>query len=189
MGRGFTDQTAIRIEGIPNPLLQPVNHYEIRAAAPVAVKLDGLKITAMNPDQSRAVYYSYLRGLNLSPSTDPSLTNLIPIFASRLLIDAVAAPIVNGQTSGIAVQNPGVLPATVTVDAYSIFNQPIGSTSFTLAPSERRTRSVRELFPNVSIPPNGGYVRVRSAQGVQVVGLAADPSGAISPVPPTQPGR
>jgi hypothetical protein len=90
-------------------------------------------------------------------------------------------PASGSQFTGIAVQNPSLAPATVSVALYSSTNALLGSSSFTLPSGYRLMGETSELAQG-AVPGAGSYLVVASTQPIQVFGLVGDiGAGAVTP--------
>src|SRR5215472_15127282 len=121
-GMGFQPLTQVQLNAIKFSSIQVVSPQEIQFTLAEATNMTGQKIQVVNPDGSQDTYFSYMRGIPLARSSQPLLANAVPIYSSVTHSKAVFAPVVpasNSQFTGIAVQNPNVAPASVTVGLYS----------------------------------------------------------------------
>jgi hypothetical protein len=177
-GMGFQANTQIQLNAIKASSIAVISSNEIQFTLAETTNLTGQKIQVFNPDGSRDTYFSYLRGIPLLQSGRPLLQNTVPIFSSLTHSRAVFAPmgtLLTNQFSGVAVQNPGTLPADVTVSLYSAQNVPLGGSTISLPPGYRFMAETSELANGVA-PPFGSYVVVSSTQPVQNFGFIADGS-------------
>jgi hypothetical protein len=119
-----------------------------------------------------------LRGIPLLQSARLLLQNTVPIFSSVTHSKAVYGPIgtlLPSQFSGIAVQNPNILSANVTVSLYSAQNALLASSTLTLPSGFRLTQETSEMMNGVAAP-SGSYILVSSSEPVQSFALIADES-------------
>jgi hypothetical protein len=144
-----------------------------------ATNIAGKKIEVTNPDGSRDLYFSYLRGVPLGHSNDPLLNRTVPIFANVTHSLAVFGP---GQFTGVALQNPNLEPAVIDVAIFSGSGTLLGNAELTLPSGRRIMRDTSEVVPGVQA---GSYLVVTSAMPVQVFAFAADSqAGTVTPLLP-----
>jgi hypothetical protein len=185
LGMGFTPKTSISVRGIATQSVQYISPTEFRVTVKNGGRLDGVLIQAKNPDGSSDVYYSYMRGISVGPSTRSLLNSTVPIFSANPAFEAILPSTVSSVNSSyftaIALENSGQSPATVTVEAHAGDGSLMASTQVTLDPRHRIQRELSEM-PGVTLP-NGGYLRVVSGQPVQMLGLLGnDSTGVVLPL-------
>ena len=176
-GMGFQSQTRIQLNAIKASSIALVSPNEIQVTLAETTNMTGQKIQVVNPDGSQDTYFSYLRGIPLMQSSRSLLQNTVPIFSSVTHSSATFPPtggLNSGQYSGVAIQNPGLAPAVVTVSLYSAQNAPLGSTTINVPPGYRLMAETSEVTNTA--PPFGSYVVVTSTQPVQSFGFIADES-------------
>jgi hypothetical protein len=183
-GMGFQPKTQVQLNAIRASSIQLVNSGEIHFTLAETTNMTGQKIQVANPDGSQDTYFSYLRGITLAQSSQSLLQGAVPIFSSVTHSSAVFTPIAppsGSQFTGVAVQNPSVAPANVTVALYSSGNTLLGGSSFTLPSGDRLMGSTAE-FTQGAAAPAGSYLLVTSTQPIQVFGFLADnASGTVAP--------
>ena len=175
-GIGFQDKTQVQLNAIKASSITVVSPNEIQFTVAQAINLTGQKIQVVNPDGSEDTYFSYMRGIMLGQSNQPLLQHTVPVFSSVTHSMALYAPmglLAPNQFSGVAVQNPNLGPASVTVSLYSFRNTLLGSSTLALPPGYRIMAETSELTGGIA-PPFGGYVVVASTQPVQSFGFIAD---------------
>jgi hypothetical protein len=136
-----------------------------------ATTLDGQSVTMTNPDGSSATYYSYLRGVPVSQPTRSLLRKADPIFQTQTHTSAVLGPIAPaapGEFTGLALQNPGLVPALVWLT-----HDRTGASKLVMLPSGGRLMDEIGAILGVDMQA-GDVVRVTSATGVQILGLSGD---------------
>jgi hypothetical protein len=82
----------------------------------------------------------------------------------------------NSQFTGLAIQNPNLTPADVTVALYSPVKVLLGTSTVSLPAGYKIMRETSELAQG-AIPVIGSYVVVTSSQPVQAFGFWADDVG------------
>jgi hypothetical protein len=174
-GMGFQPQTQIQLNAIKATSISVVSPNEIQFTLTEATNMTGQKIQVVNQDGSQDTYFSYLRGVSLLQSSRSLLQSTVPIFSSITHSQATYAPMGTlqlNQFSGVAVQNPSLVPAAVTIALYSIQNGLLGSSTINLPSGYRFIAETSELAH--AAPQLGSYVVVTSTQPVQSLGFIAD---------------
>lgn len=148
------------------------------------VNMHGMYIKAINPDNTKAEYYSYQRTYPATRSADPVLQFAVPLVPPIELNSAVvafAAPSAN-ITNGVALQNIGTSDAVATLELIDEAGSVVGSAQMTVPPSRFVVRSLAELFGFT--PAGASSVIVTSPTApVEVLGIAADEvAGTAMPV-------
>jgi hypothetical protein len=176
-GMGFQPNTQIQLNAIKASSIDVVGPNEIQFTLAEATNMTGQKIQVVNPDGSQDTYFAYLRGVSLFVSNRALLQSALPIFSSLTHSSAAYPPmgaLLSSQFSGVAVQNPNLTPASVTVALYSAQNMQLGSSAFDVPSGYRFIAETSELT-NAS-PQAGSYIVVTSTQPVQSFGFIADES-------------
>lgn len=183
-GMGFQPKTQVQLNAIKFSSIQYISPQEIQFTLAQPTNMTGQKIQVVNPDGSQDTYFSYLRGIPLTQSNQPLLAGAVPIFSSMTHSWAVFAPMVPGsgsQFTGIALQNPTLSSADVTVSLYSPTNDLLGSSTVTLPSGYRLMQDISELTQGAT-PVFGSYAVVTSTQSIQMLGFAADnAAGTVTP--------
>jgi hypothetical protein len=103
------------------------------------------------------------------------LNSCVPIFSavthSRAVFTSIA-PENSSEFSGIAVQNPGLLPVNITVSLFSAAGEPVSSATLPVPPGYRFMREVHELTGATAAA--GDYMVVTASAPIQVFGYMAD---------------
>jgi hypothetical protein len=176
-GMGFQPHTQVQLNAIKASSINIIGPNEIQFTLAEAMNMTGQKIQVVNPDGSQDAYFSYLRGVPLFASNRALLQNTLPIFSSLTHSSAVYAPIgvlAANQITGVAVQNPSLAPAVVTVSLYSAQNVQLGSSTINVPSGHRFVAETSELTN--AAPQAGSYVVLTSTQPVQSFGFTADES-------------
>jgi len=183
-GMGFQPLTQVQLNAIKFSSIQIVGPDEIQFTLAEATNMTGQKIQVVNPDGSQDTYFSYMRGISLASSSLPLLARVVPIFSAVTHSWAAftpVAPATASQFTGIALQNPGLASADVTVALYSSSNALLGTSSFALPSGFRRVATIPEVAQG-AIPGVGSYLVVSSTQPLQVFGFVGDNlSGTVVP--------
>lgn len=185
-GIGFQAHTQVSLNNIKFSSITPIGPNEIQFTVAQDTEMTGQKIQVVNPDGSQDVYWSYMRGVTVGQSSRTLLQSTVPLFSTQsfsqsafLLVDPSSA----SQYGGVAVQNAGASPATVTFSLYSLLGAPLGTSTVTLAPGTRMLRETSELIGVNS--PRASCLLVSSTSPVESVGLYADEStNAVYPLAP-----
>src|SRR5262249_2801727 len=183
-GIGFQPKTQVQLNAIKFSSIRYVGPQEIQFTLAADTNMTGQKIQVVNPDGSQDTYFSILRGVPLMQGAQPLLARAVPVFSSMTHSWAVFSPIAPtaaGVFTGIALQNPGVAPANISVSLFSSSNTLLGSSSFTVPSGYRLMTETSELAQGAA-PGFGSYLVVSSTTPVQVFGFAADTgAGAVTP--------
>jgi hypothetical protein len=175
LGMGFTPQTRVQLHNLltTNGVFLNANQMAVKLSSPAV--LDGTRVEVRNPDGERVSYFSYLRGIPAGMSTQPLLARTEPVFSTTTLSEATLSPTVSAVNpdyfTGMAFQNPGAAPVTITVEQYA-GKQLTGQTTLTLAPRNRISRTASEWFGAATSP--GTYWHIVSSAPIQMVGLLGD---------------
>jgi hypothetical protein len=186
-GMGFQPKTQVQLNAIKSSSVQFISPQEIRFTLAADTNMTGQKIQVFNPDGSQDTYFSYLRGIPLVTSTQPLLSGAVPIFSSMTYSWAEFSPMAPASASqftGIALQNPTVATANVTVALYSPANTLLGSSSLAVPSGYRLMLETSELAQG-AVPGPGSYLVVASTRPVQVFGFVGDnAAGQVIPFTP-----
>ena len=176
-GMGFQSRTQVQLNAIKAASIAVINSNLIQFTLAEATNMTGQKIQVVNPDGSQDTYFSYMRGLPLFTSNRPLLQKTLPIFSSMTHSSAVYPPVgglAASQFSGVAVQNPNLIPTAVTVSLYSAQNLQLGSSTVSVPPGYRFIAETSELT-NAALQA-GSYLVVTATLPVQSFEFIADES-------------
>ncbi len=185
-GMGFTPNTKISLRNANASSVQYLSPTQFRVTLHEAALLDGVLITAQNPDNSTDTYYSYLRGTPVGQSSRALLAKAVPVFSINTAYEAVLPSTISSQVNpdyftAFALQNPNPAAAAVTLEAHAADGSLTGSVLVTLPSGGRIQRELSEWFG--ALPASGAYLHIVSAVPVQMLGmLGNDRTGAVSPV-------
>jgi hypothetical protein len=184
-GIGFQPRTQVQITGIqPGPIsVVSANEIDVTLAQPT--DMTGKMIHVVNPDGSQDSYFSYLRGIDLGSSNRSILSSAIPIFSqvkhSQATFSPIAAPIAS-QFTGLAMQNPNLTDAQVTV-TYQLGGRSVVS-EIAIPSGYRFMREIQDLMGVPAAP--GSSIAVTSDQPIQIFGFLVDPVlQTVTPFPAT----
>ena len=184
-GMGFQPKTQVQLNAIKSSSINLVSPEEIQFTLAETTNMTGQKIQLVNPDGSQDTYFSYMRGVALASSSYPLLAGAVPVFSSMTHTSAVFSPAAAAFT-GIAVQNPGLAAADVTVSLYSPADVPMGSSTVILPSGYRLMQETSEWAQGATVVA-GSYIVVTSTEAVQMFGFAGDTdTGAITPFAPVE---
>jgi IPT/TIG domain-containing protein len=175
-GVGFVAGTRVRFKGnrVAARLVGPT---EMQFTLGQGTDLTGAELRIDNPDLSRATYYSYLRAVPAAVSQRPVLAATRPVFSgvSRSLATFRPVPAMNPafQYAGLALQNPNLDRAEVTLELYGADGGLIQSSTRSLESGYSLTLELAELFDGVA-PPPGASVRVASSLPIEAFDLLVD---------------
>ncbi len=182
-GIGFQARTQVQVNGVPASSITVVSPTEIDLVLNQAADMTGKAIHVVNPDGSQDTYFSYMRGIDMGSSNRSILSSAIPIFSqvkhSQAIFSPIAAPL-KSQFTGIAMQNPNLTDAHVTV-IYQSGATAIGN-SITIPPGCRFMREIQDLVGVPAAP--GSSVVVNADLPIQVFGFLVDPiAQSVTPFP------
>ncbi|HVG23848.1 MAG TPA: IPT/TIG domain-containing protein [Thermoanaerobaculia bacterium] len=200
-GSNFTPNTRIDLGEADVAQQRFISSNRIDVVLARSAAMHGMRIRARNDDKSfgrsECEYFSYERTSALGASSDPLFSKTVPLFAPATYTSAVidlprvtatrkrrAASPARGSGSsnnnarvGLALQNLGPSPATVTVELLDTAGHPYAVNTVPVGPDQHWVRELGEVFGVVSPP---AALRIRSNVPVQLLGLAADSSSAIA---------
>ncbi len=175
-GVGFNDQSRLRVDGIDISAVQVVSSTEIQFTLATAANMTAASLRADNADGSRSTYHSYMRGIPAAVSARTLLSATTPIFSGTTRSVATVGPIpaMTGlQYAALALQNPNLASADVTLGLYAADGTFLQSSTRALDNGYRLTLELSELFDGMA-PPPGAFVRVSSSLPIEAFGLLCD---------------
>ncbi|HKE88542.1 MAG TPA: hypothetical protein VKB50_32515 [Vicinamibacterales bacterium] len=168
---------------ITTPKLVSSTEMQFTLRGPANMTAQMLRVD--NPDLSRSIYYSYMRGVPAATSSHALLSATQTIFSGTTRTVATVGPIpaLNGaQFAGIALHNPNVTAVNVTIDLFAADGTFLYTSNRSLAAVSRLALDVAELLDGVT-PPAGGSVRVTASSPIGAFGLLCDDNaGTVTPV-------
>lgn len=180
-GTGFDSSDNVDVEGANVVTTKLISSQEIDITLSTTTLLDGVRVRVRNSTQT-AIYYPYLRTAETGSTANSVIAATDPLF-SRVTYTSASLAWTRGGTAftGLAVQNPGQNPVTVTLQLLSSSNQVLQTLSLSLAGKSKLTEDLLDLFPQ---PPAGAAsVAISSAQAIQLLGMQGDSAaGTIQPV-------
>jgi hypothetical protein len=191
-GMGFNSRSRLKVDGINIGSVRVVSPTEIRFTLRESVDMTGQRLRVDNPDDSRSTYYSYTRGIPAATSSRLLLASAEPIFSGRTRVLSTLGPVpdmTSTQYFAVALQNPNVPGATVTIGLYAADGTLLHSVERSLNGGYRLALEVSELLDGVA-PPAGASVQVTSSGPISVFGLLCDDAGGTAtPVLPIEAGE
>ena len=175
-GVGFNGQSRLWVDNVDITAVHVVSSTEILFTLAQAANMTGARLRVDNPDASRSTYYSYMRGIPAAISGRALLAATAPVFSgtTRSLATIGPLPAMNGaQYAALALQNPNLAGANVTLALYAADGALMQSSSRALENGHRLTLELSELFDGVA-PPPGASVRVTSSLPIEAFGLLCD---------------
>ena len=175
-GLGFKSGSRLKIDGVNIGSVRVVSSTEIRFTLRDTADMTGRRVRVDNPDGSRSEYYSYTRGIPAATSSRTLLAGAEPIFSGTTRAISTLGPVPDMTTAqyfAVALQNPMVATADVTIGLYDADGVLIHSTNRSLQGGHRLALEVSELLDGVP-PPAGASVQVTSAVPLGVFGLLCD---------------
>lgn len=174
-GVGFNSLSRLRVDDLdvtPGLFVSPT---EMQFTLLQAAHLTGARLRVDNPNGSRSTYYSYMRGIPAATSGRTLLSMTHPIFSGTTRSVSTIGPIslVGTKYAALALQNPNLRAASVTIELYAADDTFLYSSTRSLPNGTRLTLELSELLDGVW-PPPGGFVRVVSSLPIEAFGLLCD---------------
>src|SRR4029077_13291740 len=183
LGMGFRPDSRVNIEGVTLSAgnVRFVSANEIDVVLPSALQLDGIRVRVRN-DTERTTYFSYFRAQAVGKSNHRLLAQTYPLVARRTYTGATLLWTRSAsRLTGLAVQNPGVSDASITVEMQSAAGNTLGLFRFSLPVGSKITRDLLEFFAGA--PADAVSIHISSSVPVQMLGLLGDDAtGDVVPV-------
>jgi hypothetical protein len=187
-GMGFNKETRLRVEDTNIRAIRLVSPTEMQFTLAERTDMTGKRLRLDNRDGSRVFYYSYTHGIPAAVSSRPLLSTTVPIFSGTTRSVATFGalpPLPAGQYVALALLNPNLAAADVTVAAYSADGALFYWSSLALREGHRLALELSELLDGVS-PPEGGWIRVTSSVPLHAARLLCDERAwTVTPALPT----
>jgi hypothetical protein len=187
-GLGFNSDSRLRVDTAITAV-RVVSSTEIQFTLAQAANMTAARLRVVNPNTSTNTYYSYMRGIPAATSGRTLLSTTQPIFSgtTRSLATFGPIPALNGtQYAALALQNPNLASANVTIELYAADGTLLHSSSRSLENGYRLSLELSELFDGVAPPPDAS-VRVTSSLPIEVFGLLCDEgTWTVTPRLPTE---
>jgi hypothetical protein len=189
LGRGFQSASQVEIDGARVAMATVISDTEIRLNSNEPFLLDQRGIRVANPDGSETTFFTTLQSSDSSPSAYDLLAAASPLFPPFAQTSAVVtysgAEQISGGFAGVALQNPGTDPVTVSITALAPAGNVLGAATVQLSRLARFVRNLDELMPGFQ-PVPGATLRLDASAPIQVLGLEGNlNTGAIQPLSPS----
>ena len=186
LGMGFQPDSKVDINEVLISSTHFVSSKEIDVLLAADTQMNGRRVRVENQSSKEmVVYYSYLRTTPLGKSALPLLAKTEPLFSHVLYTRGYFRTAAGATFLGVAAQNANPQSANITIKLFSTAGTLLGSTSVSLPPAVRYSRSIWELFPNIT-PTNNLIVKMVSNVPVGMLGLLANTSTkTVAPLAPT----
>jgi hypothetical protein len=173
-GVGFDAKTSLRVNdaGVTNWWV--VSPTELQFALTTSTNVRGLKITVSG--KNSVDYYAYMRGITAVTSARTLLSTTEPIFSVNARTVSTFGPIAalaGNQYNGLALQNPNLVPVSVSISLVNTDGTLNYASSRTLQARNRLALEMSELLDGV-VPPAGSSVVVSSSLPIDAFGLRVD---------------
>jgi hypothetical protein len=175
-GIGFSKSTRLKVDAPIRNAVQFVSENELRFTLTAPTNMTGLEIRATNPDSSRSIYLSYLRGITRTVSARTLLAATRPIFGVTSRPAATFGPLpaaAGGQYAAVALQNPNPDAVAVTLSLVAADGTVLHQSVHTIDSRERRALEVSEWLDGVA-PPAGASIVVSAAAPIDAISLLCD---------------
>ncbi len=177
-GVGFNSGTLLHVKeaGIAN--VQVVSSSEIRFTLVSPTDMTGKQIQVENPDNSKDIYFSYMRGIPAALSARALLSTTEPIFsgAARSIATFGPLPATSGsQYTALALQNTNLTPVNVTVALNAPDGTLLHASSLSLMEGHRLALELSEFLDGV-VPPAGASITVTSSRPIEAFRMLCDES-------------
>ena len=182
-GSGFDRRTKVELNGTVGESARFISPTQIDLLLAAPVDMHGVRVRARNPKADsgeRIEYFSYQRTKPLGTPANTDLQSAVPLFPGRSAAES-AEFTVAGAVTALAVQNLKQ-DALVAADLLSADGTVLASAELAVPTNHYVVRDDVELFGIVS--PPGAIIRVRAQSPVQVMGVAIDALGALTPIVP-----
>jgi len=182
LGTGFTSSVRVDIEGANVVSTRFVSSHEIDVTLDRAILLDGVRMR-IRTNTEEVFFFPYLRTTEAGHSSNPLVAAVDPMF-SRVTYTSATLPWTTRSSTtftGIALQNPGTNPASVTLEVLSSANAVLQTFSFSLPGKTKMTEDLLDFFAQPGA--SAAAVRISSSQSIQVLGMQGDTAtGSVAPI-------
>lgn len=172
LGTGFTSSVRVDIEGANVVSTRLVSSQEIDITLDRALLLDGVRMR-FRTDTQEVFFFPYLHTSEAGHSSNPLVAAVDPMF-SRVTYTSASLPWTRTSTTftGLALQNPGTNPASVTLEVLSSANAVLQTFSFSLPGKTKMTEDLLDFFAQPGA--SAAAVRISSSQPIQLLGMQGD---------------
>jgi hypothetical protein len=178
IGRDFMPTTNVRVKEalLSNVAYVDPSHLDVTFGGPA--HLQGAAFEVVNPDNTKATYFSYQRTARQTPSLNLTLQAAVPVFAD---VDVTSASVgIQGHTTGLALQNRHATRTFAACELVDGNGARVAWRVVSIDPRKFVLLELSELFGTAYSPSQ--HVRVRSLAPIQVMGVAVDAAGSATPI-------
>jgi hypothetical protein len=175
-GVGFDSETRVKLNGTRMDAAQVVSPTEIQFALTQATNMAGAALRVDDSEDESTTYYAYLRGIPAATSVRPLLARTMPVFSGVARpVATVSIPYLTPiyQYAALAVQNPNLQPASMTLVLSASNGAILKVATRTLPAGHRFALEISEIFGGTRPLPMSP-VRVHSSVPVQMFGMVID---------------
>jgi hypothetical protein len=178
-GVGFNSRTRLRVKSTDIANVSVVSSSEIQFTLVEPTDMTGKEIQVDNPDNSRDIYFSYMRGIPAAVSARTLLATTEPIFSGATRSIATFGPLPpmtnGGQYTALALQNTNLTPVDVTVALDAPDGTRLHASSLSLSGGHRLALELSEFLDGV-VPPAGASITVTSSLPIEAFRMLCDES-------------
>jgi hypothetical protein len=183
LGTGFTSSVRVDLEGANVVSTRFVSSQEIDVTLDRALLLDGVRMR-IRTDTQEVFFFPYLQTTEAGHTSNPLVAAVDPMF-SRVTYTSASLAWTTTRTgttfTGIALQNPGTNPASVTLEVLSSANAVLQTFSFSLPGKTRMTEDLLDFFAQPGA--SAAAVRISSSPSIQILGMQGDTAtGSVNPI-------
>ena len=179
VGSGFEPQTSVKFSETLLSEVRYIDSTRIDVVLAAPAHMHGLGIRVVNPDGTRAVYYSYQRTRREGTSAHATLRDTVPVFPRGSRSNATVD--LAGVQTGLALQNVEASSAAVTLDLIAVDGATLSTVRLNVPSASYIVREISEIF---GIPyPAASSVRMTATGPVQLMGVALNEAGEPTPIP------
>jgi hypothetical protein len=175
-GVGFNSRTKLRVKDTIIANVSVVSSSEIQFTLVDPTDMTGKRIQVDNPDNSRDIFYSYMRGIPAAVSGRTLLSTTEPIFSGAARTHATFGPLpaTNGtRYNALALQNTNLAPVNVTVSLNAADGTLLHATSRSLSEGHRLVLELSEVLEGV-VPSEGASITVTSSLPIEGFRMLCD---------------
>lgn len=177
LGTGFRPDTRVRFTETVLSDVQFISAERIDVTLAEPTQMHGKTVRIKNGDGQQVSYYSYQRTYRASPSADPLLRDMVPIFPST------TAPVhqidIDAESVGLAMQNLGGADAQVVAELFDLNGTLLASAPVVVPSRAYLVLSLQEVFG--WSPQSTAVLRLASSTAVHVLGVEVDAAGRFAP--------
>lgn len=179
IGRGFNRDTKVKLKevALSGTTYADPSHMQVTLAQPT--RMHGVGVRVVNRDGAEAKYFSYQRTVRQRSSLNFALNSAIPVFPD---VDVTSALIdVTGYATGLAIQNRQAVPVDAAAELLDAEGHQLAGIVVNVGAGQFLLQDLSELFGTPY--SSSQVVRVRSLSPIQIMGVAVDAAGDLTPLP------